>query len=482
MAGERVDEKLPTGVPSLDGILEGGLPGPHSYLVQGAPGTGKTTMGLQFLIEGVKRGENALFVTLSQTRHELEMIAESHGWSLDGIEVAELQTTIDTDQQTVFYPVDIDLSATRDAVAAAIDKHSPTRLVYDSLAEIRHITGEDFAFQRELLSFKNFLAERKVAALMIDLTPDVGGDSEIEGLAHGIFRLDKVLPAYGRARRRIEIGKMRGVEIFDGFHDVSIEKGRGLVVYPRVVPELVPDSSTSDLIRSGVDDLDDMLGGGMEAGTVTMVIGQPGTGKSTLASLYAHAALTRGESVALFLFEERPETFFRRSDGMGLEMRSFRDEGTLELFAFNPSEISQGRFSGMAQHAVEENGARVVVIDSLTGYLGGLPDSSEAVVQMQLLLKYLSRKGVLTILIVAQEGLLGHDMETRLDVSFLGDTVVLLRMYERPGRIGRTISVVKKRHGAHDLDIRQLELTGHGVRIREFVPAPVTESIPSVPE
>ena len=475
-------ERLPTGVPALDEILDGGLPGPHTYLVQGAPGTGKTTMGLQFLIEGRDRGEKALFVTLSQTRGELEMIAEAHGWSLDGIEVAELQTTIDEEQQTVFYPVDIDLTATRDAIAAAIDKHKPTRLVYDSLAEIRHITGEDFAFQRELLSFKNFLNERKVAAYMIDLTPDDGGDSEVEGLAHGIFRLDKVLPAYGRARRRIEIGKMRGVNVFDGYHDISIESGKGLVVYPRIVPELTPDSSESDLIRSGVNELDEMLGGGMESGTVTMVIGQPGTGKSTLASLYAHAALQRGENVALFLFEERPETFFRRSEGMGLQMRSFRDDGSLELFAFNPSEVSQGRFSRMAQQSVTENETRVVVIDSLTGYLGGLPESSEAVVQMQLLLKYLSRKGVLTILIVAQEGLLGHDMETRLDVSFLGDTVVLLRMYERPGRIGRTISVVKKRHGAHDLDIRQLELSGNGVSIRQFVPTPPTSETPSVPE
>ena len=466
-------ERLSTGVPALDAVLKGGLPGRHVYLVQGEPGTGKTTMALQFLIAGRDKGERCLFVTLSQTRRELQMIAESHGWNLDGIEIVELQTQVsEREEQTVFYPVDVDLDTTRAAVFEAIKAVEPERLVYDSLVEIRHISHDGFRFQRELLSFKQMLHERGVAAYLIDLTTDHGGDNEIEGVAHGIFRLDKTLPTYGRARRRVEISKMRGVDFFDGYHDMAIQPSQGVVVYPRVVPELAAESSDSDLVRSEIGDLDEMLGGGMESGTTTLMVGQPGTGKSTLSSLYAYSALKRGENVTVFLFEERPETFFRRSEGLGLNLRDYADKGQLELHDFNPAEISQGQFAQIAQSSVDDRDTRVVVIDSFTGYISGLSEPDEAIIQIQLLLKYLARRGVLTILVIAQSGLLGHNMETEFDVSFLGDTVILLRMYEWPGKIRRTITVVKKRHGPHDLDVRQLRIRKKGISIQEFVAPP----------
>ena len=467
------ETQLSTGVPGLDAVLGGGLPGRHVYLVQGRPGTGKTTMALQFLRAGVERGERCLFITLSQSRYELERIARSHGWTLDGIEVEELSTERAPErEQTVFYPIDVDLDTTRKTITDAIDRLKPQRLVYDSMVEIRHIAQDDLLFHRELLSFKKFLHDRGVATYLIDLEPGGTGELEMQSVAHGIFTLDVTLPTYGQARRRIDVSKMRGMRYYDGYHDLSITPERGVVVFPRIVPNQAPEAEQSELVRSDVKALDDMLGGGLEAGTVTLMVGQSGTGKSTLSSLYAFSALKRGEAVTVFLFEERPETFFRRSEGLQLPLRTFHEEGLLEIHDFNPNEVSQGRFSQIAQHAADHQNARVVVIDSLTGYLGGLAEPSEATVQMQLLLKYLSRSGVLTILVVAQRGLLGEQTTSDVDVSFLGDTVILLRMSEAPGEIRRSITVVKKRHGPHDMDVQKLTITGDGVSITPFSPPP----------
>ena len=461
--------RLSTGVPGLDEVLGGGLPGRHVYLVQGEPGTGKTTMSLQFLRAGVEAGERCLFITLSQSRSELEGIARSHGWTMEGIEVVELHTAFEADdRQSVFYPVDVDIDATRRAVSEAIDRVQPRRLVYDSLIEGRRITRRELSFHREMLSFKQFLQEREIAAYLIDLIPDGVGDLEMRSVAHGIFTLDVVLPTYGQARRRIDVSKMRGTPFYDGYHDLALKEGRGVTVFPRVVPNEVPEAAQSELIRSEVEALDEMLGGGLEGGTVTLMIGQSGTGKSTMSSLYAYSALRRGERVAVFLFEERPETFFRRSEGLGMPLREYAEQGLLELFDFNPNEVSQGQFGQIAQRCANDHDARVVVIDSYTGYLGGLAEPAEAVVQMQLLLKYLSRRGVLTILVVAQRGLLGDGAQTDLDVSFLGDTVILLRMYEVPGDVRRLITVVKKRHGPHEMAVKRLHISGAGVRIAPF--------------
>jgi circadian clock protein KaiC len=474
-------EPISTGIAGLDGILGGGLPGPRVYLVRGGSGTGKTTLGLQFLLEGARRGEPVVYVTLSQSRVELEQIAHSHGWSLDGVIIEQLETEDTLNQaadQTIFHTADIRLDKTRQAIERAIEQHHPTRLIYDSLLEIRQLSGDSLRFRRELLGFKLFLAERNITTLMLDTTSDQGGDTEMEGVAHGIFCLEKLLPEYGVARRRIEVRKMRGVAFSDGYHDMAIRTGTGVEVYPRIVPNLAPETKRADLIKSNIEPLDHMLGGGLEAGTTTLIVGQAGTGKSTLASIYSHAALERGESVAMFLFEERLETFFRRSEGLGMNLRPHEASGKLQIRDFNPAEISPGEFSQIVQRAVDEHDVRVVLIDSFTGYLSALPKSDQAVMQIQSLVKYLSRRGVLSILIVANHGLLGHNVTSDIDVSFLGDAVLLLRMYEWPGVIRRSVTVVKKRHGPHDLNVHELIIRSEGVSVQAFNPPPPGPSGP----
>ncbi|MUZ71770.1 AAA family ATPase [Agrobacterium vitis] len=466
-----------TGIAGLDEILRGGLPLPNLFMLQGAPGSGKTTAAIQFLRAGVDAGESCLYVTLSQSAAELRSIAVSHGWTLDGIHVEELSTTgsIDeADEQSIFMTADLRLDETRKAIEAAIDEHKPQRLVYDSLLEIRLITGDSPRFRRELIGFKSFLSKRKVVALLLD-TQSPGLDrsgEEVEGLAHGVIRFDKSLEEYGGVRRRIEVSKMRGVPIADGYHDMAIREGAGVVVFPRIMPSTATEATKPQLIKSGVSELDDMFGGGQEAGTTTLVIGQAGTGKSTMSSLYATAALERGESVALFLFEERLETFFRRSEGLGMQLRQFHKDGKLILRDFNPNEVSPGEFGQIVQDAVVQNKVRVVVIDSLTGYLNSLPHREKAVRDIQSLLKYLARSGVLTMLIVAQHGLLGQNVGIDVDVSFLGDTVLLLRIMEHEGRLRRSITVVKKRHGPHDLDVRELLIESGSVSVVSYNPLP----------
>lgn len=464
-------ERISTGVAGLDAILGGGLPGPRVYLLRGGSGTGKTTLGLQFLLEGAKRGEAVLYVTLSQSRAELEQIAASHAWSLEGVAIEQLESEIALDEaldQTIFHGADIRLDRTRLAIERAIERHNPKRLVYDSLLEVRQLSGDSLRFRRELLGFKLFLAQRHIASLLVDTTSEQGGDIEMEGVAHGIFVLEKMLPEYGLARRRIEVKKMRGVAFADGYHDMAIRTGSGIEIYPRIVPNLAPEIGRSDLIKSNIENLDDMLGGGLEAGTTTLIVGQAGTGKSTLASIYSLAALERGESVAMFLFEERLETFFRRCEGLGMNLRPHQASGKLQIRDFNPAEISPGEFSQIVQRAVDEHDVKVVLIDSFTGYLGALPKSDQAVMQIQSLVKYLSRCGVLSILIVATHGLLGHNVENDVDVSFLGDAVLLLRMFEHPGIVGRSLTVVKKRHGLHDLNVHELIIRPEGISVQPF--------------
>jgi circadian clock protein KaiC len=463
-----------TGIEGLDEILRGGLPPANLHLMQGEPGVGKTTAALQFLMAGVEAGERCLYVTLSQTRAELEGIAKSHGWSLDGIRIEELaasDTVSSPADQTIFQTADLRLDETRLAVERAIEEHKPMRIVYDSLLEIRLLTGDPPSFRRELIGLKAFLSKRGIVALLLD-TPTGGGNSEIEALAHGVICFTKENDEYGTTRRRIEVSKMRGVPVADGYHDMAIREREGIVVYPRIVPRTAADESKPHLIKSGVEALDQMFGGGQEAGTTTLVIGQSGTGKSTMASLYATAALERGEDVALFLFEERQETFLRRSEGLGMNLREYHENGRLLLRDFNPNEVSPGEFAQIVQGIIDEGKTRVVVIDSFTGYINSLPMRHKAVQDIQSLLKYLARAGVLTMLIVAQHGLLGENMGTDIDVSFLGDTVLFLRLQESEGNLRRTITVVKKRHGPHLMQVQELIIDGSGVKVLPFNPLP----------
>jgi circadian clock protein KaiC len=477
LAKRKSAKAVATGIAGLDEILRGGLPPSNLYMLQGAPGAGKTTAALQFLRTGVEAGERCIYVSLSQTAAELESIAVSHGWTMEGIRVEELSASDavhEAAEQTIFQTAELRLDETRQAIERAIEEHKPHRLVYDSLLEIRLITGDTPRFRRELLGFKAFLAKRNVVALLLDTQLGEGASNgeEVEGIAHGVIRFDKSLDDYGPVRRRLEVSKMRGVPVADGYHDMAIREGEGVVVFPRIVPGAESESRKPDLIKSGVDTLDEMFGGGQESGTTTLVIGQSGTGKSTMASLYSTAALKRGESVALFLFEERLETFFRRSEGLGMDLRQFHKDGRLVIRDFNPNEISPGEFAQVVQTIVTEENTRVVVIDSFTGYLNSLPHREKAVRDIQSLLKYLARAGVLTMLIVAQHGLLGQNVGIDVDVSFLGDTVLLLRIMEDDGRLRRNITVVKKRHGPHDLDVHELFIRSSGVTVVPYNPLP----------
>lgn len=479
MAERKKQTVVRSGVSGLDEIIRGGLPASNLYIIQGAPGSGKTTAALQFLRAGVELGERCIYVSLSQTKAELEAIALSHGWTLDGIRVEELSASDSINRaadQTIFQTTELRLDETRKTIESAIEEHKPSRLVYDSLLEIRLITGDSPRFRRELIAFKAFLAQRNIVALLLDTqtyeTDRTGEEVDVDGLAHGVIRLDKSLEEYGGVRRRIEVSKMRGVPVADGYHDMAIREGEGVVVFPRIVPGAAARTVKPQLIKSGVDTLDEMFGGGQESGTTTLVIGQAGTGKSTMASLYATAALKRGESVGLFLFEERIETFFRRSEGLGMALRQFHEDGQLIIRDFNPNEISPGEFGQIVQEAVKSAKVKVVVIDSFTGYLNSLPHREKAVRDIQSLLKYLARAGVLTMLIVAQHGLLGQGVGIDVDVSFLGDTVLLLRIAEHEGRLRRSITVVKKRHGPHDLDVRELFIQSSGVTVIPYNPLP----------
>lgn len=393
-----------------------------------------------------------------------------------GVNIQELQTADTLDgagNQSIFHSADIRLDRTREMVEKAIAEHAPKRIVYDSLLEIRQIASDHMRYRRELLGFKSLLNNSQITAIIVDSPIEYGGDKQLEGLAHGIIHLEKELPEYGIARRRMEVRKMRGVGFADGYHDMSIRRGLGVSVYPRIVPDLASETTHTNLIKSGLGPLDEMLGGGMEAGTTTLITGQAGTGKSTLASLYALAALERGEAVAMYLFEERLETLFRRSEGLGLNLRPYFESKQLIINDFNPAEISAGEFSLIVRDGVDNRNTRVVLIDSFTGYLSALPKSDQAVTQIQSLLKYLARRGVLTILIVAQHGLLGQNVGVDVDVSFVGDTVLLLRLHESPGMLRRSISIVKKRHGPHGLDVREMTINEKGIGIEPFNPAPV---------
>ncbi|MEF2071357.1 ATPase domain-containing protein [Consotaella aegiceratis] len=475
--------RVSTGVPGLDTILGGGLPGPRLYLLRGAAGTGKTTLALQFLMEGVRQGEAVLYVSLAQSEDELRQMAASHGWSLDGIAIVSLAGEDPTDmtEQTIFQSADLRLDRTRDTIQNIVKDIQPRRVVYDSLLEVRLLAADAMRLRREILGFKSFLGTQGVTTLLLDTehlsSADTGAEDQLENIAHGLIRLERQLPAYGIARRRVEVKKMRGTPINDGYHDLSIRQGEGVTIYPRIVPNTRHEEGIDgELIKCNIENLDGMLGGGLDAGTTALLMGQSGTGKSTLASLYIRAALERGERVGMFLFEERQETFFRRSEGLGIKLREYYDAGQLMLRDFNPTEVSPGEFAGIVRESVEEHNARVIAIDSFTGYLSALPESQEAITQMHSLLKYITRRGVLTMLIVAQHGLLGYEAHTDLDMSFLGDSVLLLRMFEWPGVVRRTITVVKKRHGPHDLDVHEYIIGSEGVKVEPFNQPPPGES------
>jgi circadian clock protein KaiC len=458
-----------TGVPGLDDVLGGGLTPHRLYLLEGIPGSGKTTLAFQFLLEGVRCGETVLYVTLSETEEEIRAVAASHGWPLDGVRIYELgpdETILEPDAQyTVFHPSEVELGDTTQRILEHVGAVKPSRVVFDSLSELRLLAGNALRYRRQILALKQYFAGRRCTVLMLDDLTGADHDLQVRSIAHGAILLEHAVPAYGKLRRRLQVVKYRGVRFRSGHHDYEIVRG-GLVVFPRLVAAEHRQEGTHERVNSGVRELDQLLGGGLERGTSTLLTGAAGTGKSTLAASFATAAAKRGERAAFFIFDESTNTLLTRTDGMGIDMRSAVDAGRISVRQIDPAELSPGELSHAIRDAVEQDDARIVVIDSLNGYLNSMPEERFLTIQLHEVLTYLGQRGVATLLISAHQGLLGP-MNSPVDASYLADAIVLLRYYEAEGEVRQAISVVKKRGGQHERTIRDFRLTSDGVRVGE---------------
>lgn len=456
-----------TGVDGLDHILIGGFPRHHVYLLQGDPGVGKTTLGLQFLLEGIRRGEKALYITLSETAEELHAVAASHNWDISEVNIyQELigEDSLDDDETTVFYPSEVELGQTVKAMLMEVDRIKPDRVVLDSLSEIRLLAQSTLRYRKQILALKQFFAGRHATVLFLDdRTSDVS-DMQLQSVPHGVVELERYTPLYGAARRRLQIVKMRGLNFRDGYHDFSIVTG-GIVVYPRLIAAEHRRIVPLEQIPSGLPALDQMLGGGIDRGTSTLIMGPAGSGKSALSTQYAVAAAERGEKAAFFLFEESLSTLFNRSVSLGMPLHDLVEEGKIDVNQVDPAQLQPGEFAHLVRQAVEAGGAKVVVIDSLNGYLNAVPEEHFLLLHLHELLSWLGQKGVATILVFAQHGLLGTAMQSVVDVSYLADCVVLMRYFEAHGRIRKALSIVKKRSGYHETAIRDFILGHNGIQI-----------------
>lgn len=455
-----------TGVSGLDEILCGGLPRRRTYLLRGAPGVGKTTLGLQFLLEGVRQGEPGLYVTLSETREELAAVAASHGWSIDGFRVHPLSTPEEMleaqRQNTLFHPAEVELNETIERVLALVDETRPLRIVFDSLSEMRLLAGESLRYRRQILALKQQFAGRDATVMFLDDGTAEGGDTQLESLAHGVIELDRTAPAYGSVRRRLEVLKMRGVGFLSGKHDFTIVKG-GIQIFPRLVASSRRRDFRPGVLSSGMPGLDAMLGGGLARGTSTVLLGPAGTGKSSIASQYAAAALQRGEKVACFTFDETLDVFNARTTGMGMHLAG---NSRFDLRQVDPAELSPGEFAHTCREHVERGDLDLLIIDSLNGYMMSMPEERFLLLHLHELLSYLGQHGVTTLLVLTQHGMVGK-MDAPVDVTYLADTVLLLRFFEAQGRVRKAMSVLKRRVGSHEDSIREIQVSNRGVEIGE---------------
>jgi len=463
-------ERSSTGINGLDDILGGGLPCRRLYLVEGDPGAGKTTLSLQFLRAGVKMGEKCLYVTLSETKEELTAGAHSHGWSLDGIDIVEMvadEAELDSEAQVTMYSQsEVELATMIERILEAVSNVNPHRVVFDSLSELRLLAQSSLRYRRQILALKSFFAGRQCTVLLLDDHTSEGSDLQLQSIAHGVISLEQHAPLYGAARRRLRIVKLRGSDFRGGYHDFSIKQG-GLIVYPRLVAAEHSHSFTRGPIKSGIRALDALLGGGPERGTSTLVMGPAGTGKSTLAIQYAVAAAERGDHASIFAFDESLQTLEARTSALGIKFTSGRDSGQISLRQVDPAELSPGEFVHLVRESVETNHAKIVIIDSLNGYLLAMPDENYLINQLHELLTYLGRRGVTTVMVAAQHGLFGSNMVSPVDTSYLADMVVLLRFFEYAGKVKKAVSVVKKRSGPHEETIRELRFSSEGIALSE---------------
>jgi circadian clock protein KaiC len=457
------------GIAGLDDILAGGLERERVYLLEGAPGTGKTTAALKFLLEGAKSGEQGLYITLSETENELRDSASTHGWSLDDIEVFELvppESLLDEQQQqSLLYSSDLELGETTRMIFESVERTKPVRVVIDSLSEIRLLAQSSLRYRRQVLALKHYFAKNGATVLLLDdLTTDIN-DKTVHSVAHGVVQLQELAPEYGAERRRVRVLKYRGRRFRGGYHDFTIKTG-GLEVYPRIVASEHHTAFVRDAMSSGVAELDALLGGGVERGSSALILGPAGTGKSLFTINFAIAAVKRGEKAALFIFDEELGLLYDRMAKMGIDLRSMEEGGDLIIEQVDAAELSPGEFASRVRTCVTAQKIQTVVIDSLNGYQAAMPQEQFLVLHIHELLQYLNRQGASTYLTVAQHGLVG-EMKAPVDVTYLADTVILLRYFEAMGHVRRAVSVIKKRSGKHETTIREYNIGDNGLTLGE---------------
>jgi circadian clock protein KaiC len=460
MLAEKVSaaEQSSTGISGLDYLLRGGLPSHRIHLVEGQPGSGKTTLGLQFLLEGVKRGESCMYVTLSETAEELRANAASHGWDLSGIHIQELQPAENLkpeEDYTLFHPSEIELGDLSRNVTEAVETFKPARTVLDSVSDMRLLARDSLRYRRQILGLKQFFIGRGCTLVLLNETGAGDTDPHIQSLSHGVIRLEQSIHDFGLVRRRLEISKLRGVSYVGGFHDFKIATG-GMQVYPRLEHRSATGELPKETLKSGLAQVDALLDDGMPMGTCTLILGPAGVGKSTLAGQYLSAAADRGLHCAAYLFDEQRTTFLNRGDALGMRFSKHVKNHLLKIAKVEPGSMSPGEFSHTVRKAVEDDKVRVVLIDSLTGYLTSIPERSAAVVRLHELTSYLASCGVATFLTVAQQGMLGQNMASPIDVSYIADTMFVMRFFEAEGRVRKALSVIKKRTGMHETTIREI--------------------------
>lgn len=460
---------VPSGLPPLDYILDGGFARNRVHLLEGKPGSGKTTLALQFLIQGRSEGESCLYITLSESRSELLNVAATHGFDTDGIEFYELvppELSLDLErEQTVLYLSDLELGETVKLVKEAVENTRPSRVVFDSLSELRMLSQNVLRYRRQVLALKNFFFQLECTVVFLDDITNEDEDVNLHSLTHGVIRLEQLPAAYGKARRRLRVFKMRGRDFRSGYHDFTIKRG-GIALFPRLIAAehevLLEDDEP---VSSGLQALDAIVGGGLDRGTTTLIIGPSGAGKSTLCMQYFKAALDRGEKGVFISFDETRRNFLRRGKGLGIDFEAHLEAGSFVFRQVDPAELSSGELADVVRNHVAE-GFGMLAIDSLSGYQHALPDESFLLLQMHELLTFLNQQGMVTFLVIAQSGIIGS-MHSPIDLTYLSDTVLLLRFFEAEGRLRRAISVVKKRTGEHETSIRELIIAREGLRVTE---------------
>ncbi|HYC56608.1 MAG TPA: ATPase domain-containing protein [Candidatus Binatia bacterium] len=461
---------LDTGIEGLNQILRGGLPPGQLYLLEGHPGTGKTTLAMQFLMAGVRNGESVLFVALSEDERELRASAASHGWDLAGVDMLEIvpgEENLRPDARyTMYHPAEVELAATTKMVLAETEKRRPSRIVFDSLSELRLMAEDSLRYRRQILALKHHFTRLGATVILIDDRTGDEKEMHLHSLAHGVISLERVAPEYGTSRRRMQVAKLRGRAYAEGYHDFSIVCG-GIQIFPRLIAADYPGVYLREEVRSGSEGLDSLLGGGLAKGTSTLILGAAGTGKSSLAGQYVCAAAARGEKAMIMIFEESLPTFVERSRGLGMDVTALQTAGRLEVQRVDPAQLTPGEFSHLLRQAIEHSDVTLVVIDSLNGYLNAMPNERFLTLHLHELLSYLSSQGVTTLLTMTNHGLVGADINVPVDASYLADNVLTLRYFEAFGQVRKAISVIKKRTGSHETSIREIWLDGRGIHIGE---------------